>query len=46
MARVRRNDWRAACLESGIPANRVAEAEVALKQKGLIAQNGYYTRST
>lgn len=46
MARVRRNDWRAACLESGIPANRFAEAEVALKQKGLIAQNGYYTRST
>lgn len=42
-AKVRRDDWRNACIDKrNIPPNRFAEAESTLKQKGSIAQEGYY----
>jgi hypothetical protein len=34
-ARAKREDWRQACIEQGIPANRFADAENALKAKGI-----------
>jgi len=42
-AKVRRDDWRDSCIgRLNIKPNRFAEAEQALKQKGSIAQDGYY----
>lgn len=46
-ARVRRDDWRTSCLDRlGMKANRFAEAESGLKEKGLVTQEGYYVTPT
>jgi len=42
-AKVRRDDWRDSCIDQlKIKPNRFAEAERALKEKGLVSQDGYY----
>lgn len=42
-AKVRRDDWRDSCIDRlKVPPNRFAEAERALKEKGLVTQEGYY----